>query len=57
VELTVDAVDESAARATVDRLAGELFANPLIEAWTVELLGAASSIVSAGAGAAVPDTR
>jgi phosphoribosylformylglycinamidine synthase len=40
VELTVDAVDASAARAVVDRLAGELFANPLIESWTVEGEGA-----------------
>jgi phosphoribosylformylglycinamidine synthase len=36
VELAVDAVDASAARAVVERLAGELFANPLIESWTVE---------------------
>lgn len=35
VELTVDAADAAEARATVERLAGELFANPLIEAWTV----------------------
>jgi phosphoribosylformylglycinamidine synthase len=39
VELTVDAVDEGAARAVVDRLAGSLFANPLIESWQVEALG------------------
>jgi phosphoribosylformylglycinamidine synthase PurS subunit len=38
VELTVDAADESAARQVVDRLAGELFANPLIESWQVERL-------------------
>jgi phosphoribosylformylglycinamidine synthase PurS subunit len=36
VELSVDAADESQARATVERLAGELFANPLIEAWWIE---------------------
>ena len=36
VELTVDAADESAARAVVEQLAGELFANPLIESWSVE---------------------
>jgi phosphoribosylformylglycinamidine synthase PurS subunit len=40
IELTVEASDETAARAIVDRLAGELLANPLIEAYTVELLGA-----------------
>ena len=35
VELTVDAATETDARAVVERLAGELFANPLIETWTV----------------------
>jgi len=43
VELTVTAADEAAARAVVERLASELLSNPLIEAHTVELLGAASS--------------
>ena len=43
VELTVDAVDEAAARAVVERLAEELLSNPLIEAYDVELIGAASS--------------
>jgi phosphoribosylformylglycinamidine synthase PurS subunit len=36
VELSVDAPDASRARAVVERLAGELFANPLIETWWVE---------------------
>jgi len=36
VELTVDAADEAAARAVVDRLAHELFSNPLIETFEVE---------------------
>ena len=36
VELTVEAATESEARATVDRLAHELFANPLIEAFEIE---------------------
>jgi phosphoribosylformylglycinamidine synthase len=35
VELTVDAVTEQEARGVAERLAGELFANPLIEAWTL----------------------
>ncbi len=35
VELTVDAATEAEGRAVVERLAGELFANPLIETWTV----------------------
>jgi phosphoribosylformylglycinamidine synthase len=49
-ELTVEAVDESAARAIVERLAHELLSNPLIEVYVVEPLGAASSAVSAGMG-------
>ena len=38
VELTVGAVDEMAARATVERLAGELLSNPLIESFSIEQL-------------------
>lgn len=38
VELTVDAADERAARATVERLAGELLSNPLIESFSIERL-------------------
>ncbi|HEY6056680.1 MAG TPA: phosphoribosylformylglycinamidine synthase subunit PurS [Candidatus Limnocylindrales bacterium] len=36
VELTVTAADREAASEIVDRLAGELLANPLIEAYAVE---------------------
>lgn len=36
VELTVEAETESDARATVERLATELFSNPLIESFSVE---------------------
>ncbi|MCI0345171.1 MAG: phosphoribosylformylglycinamidine synthase subunit PurS [Chloroflexi bacterium] len=43
VELTVEAPDEDAARAVVERLAGELLSNPLIEAAAVELLMSTSS--------------
>ena len=43
VELTVDAADESGARAVVERLAGELLANPLIEAYAIESIAGASS--------------
>lgn len=50
VELSVEATDEAAARTVVDRLASELLSNPLIEAYAVEPLGAASSAVSAGVG-------
>ena len=49
-ELSVEAADEAAARAVVDRLASELLSYPLIEAYAVEPLGAASSAVSAAAG-------
>jgi phosphoribosylformylglycinamidine synthase PurS subunit len=38
VEITVDAPDATTAIATVERLAEELFANPLIERWSVEQL-------------------
>jgi phosphoribosylformylglycinamidine synthase subunit PurS len=38
IELSVEAADEGAARSTAERLAGELFANPLIEAWRVDVL-------------------
>ncbi len=38
VELTVDAADEAGARAVVERLAGELLSNPLIESFAVERL-------------------
>jgi phosphoribosylformylglycinamidine synthase len=43
VELTVEAADQDAARAIVERLAGELLSNPLIEAFQVEPLAEASS--------------
>jgi len=36
VELTVEATSEGDARATVERLAGELFSNPLIESFAIE---------------------
>ena len=45
VELTVDAADEAAARAVVERLASELLANPLIEAYGIEPFAGASSTV------------
>jgi phosphoribosylformylglycinamidine synthase PurS subunit len=40
VELTVTADDESAARSIVERLAGDLLSNPLIEAYEIEPLPA-----------------
>lgn len=46
IELTVEAPDEVSARATVERLAHELFANPLIEQVRIEPLGGASSGVA-----------
>jgi phosphoribosylformylglycinamidine synthase PurS subunit len=52
VELTVTAADDAAARAIVERLAAELLSNPLIEAYEIEALGAASSIESTAAAGA-----
>ena len=49
VELTVDAADHPTALATADRLASELLSNPLIEAYAVEPLAAASPATPAGA--------
>ncbi len=49
IELTVAAVDGATARATVERLASELLSNPLIEAFSIEAIGAASSTVGAPA--------
>ncbi len=45
VELTVEATDAAAAEAVVVRLASELLSNPLIEAYTIEPLAGASSLV------------
>jgi len=52
VELTVTADAESEARRVGDGLAQELLSNPLIEAYTVELLEATSSVVSTADSAA-----
>ena len=51
VELGVEAADLAAARAVVDRLAGELLSNPLIEAYEVEAIGpdATGTLSQAGA--------
>ncbi len=49
VELTVRAADEARGREVVDRLARELLSNPLIEAYTIEPLGATSSAVAESA--------
>ena len=50
VELTVAAADEAAARAVVDRLAGELLSNPLMEQFEVEPLGETEAPAVAGRG-------
>ena len=50
VELTVEAPDEATARAVVDHLARELLSNPLIEAYQLEPIGAASSTLTVTAG-------
>ena len=51
IELTVAGADDTAVRAVVERLASELLSNPLIEAYDIEVLGAASSIDSGRVGA------
>jgi phosphoribosylformylglycinamidine synthase PurS subunit len=43
VELTVTADDEAGARVVVERLAGELFSNPLIESFEIEALPIAAA--------------
>lgn len=45
VELTIEADNEGDARTTVERLAGELFSNPLIESFAIEWVD-----IHAGAG-------
>ena len=45
-EISVDATDEGAARAIVERLASELLSNPLIEVWSIEPLEGSSSASS-----------
>jgi phosphoribosylformylglycinamidine synthase PurS subunit len=44
VELTVEAMNERDARATVERLAGELFSNPLIESFAVEAMSPSAPV-------------
>jgi phosphoribosylformylglycinamidine synthase subunit PurS len=44
VELTVEAESENDARQTVERLARELFSNPLIEAFEVERIDVAAEV-------------
>jgi phosphoribosylformylglycinamidine synthase subunit PurS len=46
VEMSVEAADLASARAVVDRLAGELLSNPLIEQFEVEVLVGASSVAT-----------
>jgi phosphoribosylformylglycinamidine synthase len=52
VELTVDAADDAAARGVVERLAGELLSNPLIEAYEIERLDATDAPAAIEEGAA-----
>ncbi|MBX3031346.1 MAG: phosphoribosylformylglycinamidine synthase subunit PurS [Chloroflexi bacterium] len=52
VELSVDAPDAAAARVVVERLAGELFANPLLEDWSIEALGVTQGSAASAEGAA-----
>jgi phosphoribosylformylglycinamidine synthase len=50
VELTVEAVDAAAARQVVERLAGELFSNPLIEAFDIDRLDGSAGEAATGGG-------
>ncbi len=52
VELSVAAASEAEARATVERLAQELFSNPLIEAFEIDALDGALDGAKAQASAA-----
>ena len=54
VELTVGSRTAAAARAVVERLAEELLSNPLIEAYDVEEIGGASSVVGESSIATEP---
>jgi phosphoribosylformylglycinamidine synthase PurS subunit len=49
VELTAEAATEDEARAVVDRLAASLLSNPLIETYTIELLGGIDEPATSGA--------
>jgi phosphoribosylformylglycinamidine synthase len=51
IELTVEASDAEAARTTVDRLATDLLANPLIEVFAIEPIAGASSTTDRTDGA------
>ena len=50
VELIASGVDEQDARSTVERLAGQLLANPLVESWTIEALPSSASVTAGGIG-------
>ena len=43
ISLMIDAADESAARAQVDEMCHRLLANPVIEAYEIDLTGLAST--------------
>ena len=61
VELSVEAPDRDAARSIVERLAHELFSNPLIESWSIEMLdegrGGATTVVETPVPVAAEATR
>ena len=45
IELSVDAPDATAARVVVERLASELLANPLIEAYAIASIDSVEAVV------------
>jgi phosphoribosylformylglycinamidine synthase subunit PurS len=50
VEMSVLAIDEATATAELDKICGQLLANPVIENYRVELLAAATTASSAKMG-------
>jgi phosphoribosylformylglycinamidine synthase len=57
IELTVEAPDEDGARAVAERLATELFANPLIETWSVERVEVTAGAEAEAMGAVAEAAR
>jgi phosphoribosylformylglycinamidine synthase subunit PurS len=45
IEISVVAIDEAAATAELDKICGQLLANPVIENYRIELLAASSTVI------------
>ncbi len=57
VEMAVEAADAATARTVVDRLAGELLCNPMIEQYAIERLEGLGGATAGGATLDDPATR